>query len=77
VGVTPGVGIDVDTVAMLCESVDEGDDTGSTGKDGAHCLKAQIGSDHGGAVLMSAVDDVVEEVGSAGVAGQIPKLVQD
>jgi hypothetical protein len=23
--VTPGVGIDVDTVAMLCESVDEGD----------------------------------------------------
>lgn len=77
VGVAPGVGVDVDTVAMLCESVDQSNDTGRAGKDAAPLFEAQVGGDHSGAAFMSATDDVVEEVGGAGVAGQIPKLVQD
>ena len=76
-GVAPGVGIDVDAVAVLCKSVDEGNNAGSAGKDSAPLLEAQVGGDHGGAVFMSATDDVVEEVGGASIAGQIPKLVQD
>lgn len=38
----PGVGIDVDDVAVLSEPIDEGAQAGRVVKDGAHCLNARL-----------------------------------
>src|ERR1700694_1442349 len=61
--VAPGVGVDVDDMAVLGEAVDEGCDAGSTGEDGAPLLVGEVGADDGGALLVAATDEVVEQVG--------------
>ena len=74
---TPGVGVDVDGVAVLSKAVHQGDDAGGAGKDGAPLFEGEVGADDGGALFVAAADDLVEQVGGTGVAGQIAKLVQD
>ena len=73
----PGVGVDIDGVAVLSEAVDEGDDAGGAGEDGAPLLEGEIRGDDRRAVLMAAADDVIEEVGGAVIAWEIAKLVED
>jgi len=41
-GVAPGVGVDVDAVAVLGEAVDEGADAGGARKDGAPLLEGEV-----------------------------------
>jgi hypothetical protein len=77
VAVAPGVGVDVDLVAVLGEAIDEGDDTGGTREDGPPLFEGQVGGDDRGAVLVAAADDVEEDVGGAAVAGQVAELVED
>jgi len=61
VGGAPGVGVDVDAVAVLGEAVDEGADTSGAGEDGSPLLESQVGRDDDAALLVPAADDVVEE----------------
>lgn len=73
----PGVGVDVDGVAVLGEAIDEGYDTRGAGKDGTPLLECEVGGDHRRALLVTTADDVIEEVGGAIVARQIPEFVED
>jgi hypothetical protein len=72
VGVAPGVGFDVDLVAVLSKSVDEGDDASGAGEGVAPLLEGEIGRDDRRALLVATADDVVEDVSRSGIAGQIP-----
>ena len=73
----PGVGVNVDAVAVLGEAVDESADAGRTGEYAAQLLEGEVGGDDGGTVFVTAADDVVEDVGGAVVTGQIAELVED
>jgi hypothetical protein len=77
VAVAPGVGVDVDLVAVLSKAVDEGDDAGGAGEDGAPLLEGQVGGDDRGSMFVAAADDVEEDVGRAAVAGQVAEFVKD
>jgi hypothetical protein len=59
VGLAPRVGVDGETMAVLVEAVDEGDDAGGAGEDGAPLLEGEVGGDDRGALLVAAADDVV------------------
>jgi len=54
----PGVGVDVEDVAVLNEAVDESSDAGGAGKDRAPALEGELGADDGGALEVAAADDV-------------------
>jgi hypothetical protein len=58
----PGVGVDVDGVAVLCEAVDEGHDTRGAGEDSAPLLEGQICGDDSRALLVTPADDVVQKI---------------
>jgi hypothetical protein len=51
VAFSPGVGVDGEAVAVLVEAVDEGDDAGGAGEDGAPLLVGEVGGDDRGALL--------------------------
>ena len=71
----PGIGVDVDDLAMLGKAVDESDDASGARKDGAPLLVRQVGGDDGGFGFVPATDDVVQEVGRSAVAGQVSEFV--
>lgn len=71
-----GLGVDVEDVAVLGEAVDERAEAGGVVEDGPPLLVSEVGRDHDGALLVSAADDVEEEVGRSGVAGDVSELVQ-
>ena len=48
VGLAPGIGVDVDDVAVLGDAIDEGHDAGRARKDCAPLLVGQVGRDDGG-----------------------------
>jgi hypothetical protein len=73
----PGVGVDVDLVAVLGEAVDESDDAGGAGEDGAPLFEGKVGRDDRRAVLVAAADDFEEDVGGAAVAREVAELVED
>ncbi len=50
---TPGLGVDVDDMAMLDEAVDERRDAGGAGKHRAHCRKRQVRRDDDGPHLVA------------------------
>src|SRR5580693_10047673 len=66
--VAPGVGVDVDDVAVLGESVDEGAEAGGVSEDGAPLLVREVGGDHDRPGLVPLAHDAEEQVGGAGVA---------
>ena len=68
VGVAPGVGVEVDGVAVLGEAVDQGADARGVVERRGPRLVSEVGCDHDGASLVSAADDVEEQVGGAAVA---------
>src|SRR5262245_60361671 len=75
VRLAPGLGGDVELVAVLVEGIDQRGDAGSAREHGAPLLERQIRGDHGGSMVMSPTDDVVEHVGGAAVARDIAQLV--
>src|SRR5580693_3596753 len=75
--VAPGIGVDVDDVAVLGESVDEGAEAGGVSEDGAPLLVREVGGDHDRPRLVPLAHDAEEEVGGARVAGDVSQLVQD
>jgi len=64
-------------VAVLREAVDEGDDAGCAWERGPPMLEAEVGRDDRRALLVAPADDVVEDVGGAGVTRQVAELVED
>ena len=62
-------------MAVLGEAIDEGDDAGGPGEDGAPLLEGEVRRDDRRDALVAATDDVVEDVGGAAVARQIAQLV--
>ena len=74
--VAPGVSEDLDAVAALSEAVNEGDDAGSAGEDGAPLLESQVGSDDRRGAFVTAADEVIEDLGSTAITGQVAELVE-
>ena len=62
---------------MVGEAVDEGDGAGGVGEDGVPLLEGQVGGEEQGAVLVAAADELEEEVGGAGVVGEVSDLIDD
>ena len=63
---------DLDVVG---QAVDEGDGAGGVGEDGVPVFEGQVGGDEQGAVLVTAADELEEEVGGPCVIGEISHLV--
>jgi hypothetical protein len=57
------------------ESVDEGDDGGGVGKDLAPGGKGLVGGEQDRALEVSAGDDLEEQVGVAGIVGEVADLI--
>ena len=72
----PGVGVDVDAVAVLREAVDERETQAAPGRRVPHCLNARLVLMTSRPVFVPAADDVVEEVRGA-AARQVADLVED
>jgi len=70
----PGVGVDVDNVTVLGESVDERDDAGGSGEHGAPLFEREVRGDDRRSLLVPTVDQGVEQVGGLAVARQISNL---
>ena len=74
----PGVGVDVDDVAVLGEAVDESDDAGGAGEHGgAPLFEREVRGDDRRALLVATIDEGVEQVGGLAVARQVADLVED
>ena len=56
----PGIGLDIEHVAVLDEAVHEGRDACGTGKHRPPLLERQVGGDDRRALLMALAGDVVE-----------------
>jgi len=73
----PGVGVDVDDVAVLSEAIDEGTQAGGVGEDVAPLLVGEVGGEDDGALLVTATDDPEEKIGCACIAGNVSELIED
>ena len=73
----PGLGIDVDHMAMLDEAIDEGRNASGAGKHRAPLSKRQVGRDDNRSGFVPPTDDVVEQVCRSVVARQVADLVED
>ena len=56
--------LDEEDLDVVGQAVDEGDGAGGVGEDGVPVLEGQVGGDEQGAVLVTAADELEEEVGS-------------
>ena len=62
---------------MLDKAVHKRSDTGGSRENSAPELEGQIRRDDKRPVLVPATDDIVEQVGSATVTGQVAKFIND
>ena len=60
--VAPGLGVDIEDVAVLSEAVDEGAETRGVVKDRAPLLEGEVGRDDDGARFVATTDDVKEQI---------------
>jgi hypothetical protein len=75
--VSPGVGVDVEGVAVLSEAVDQGAEARGIVEHGAPLLVSEIGGQDDRAFFVSATDDVKQQIGGPAVARDISKFVQN
>ena len=75
--VAPGIGIDVEEMAMLGEAVDECAEAGGIVEHRAPLLEREIGSDYDGFGFMPTADDMKEQICSTAVAGDVSEFVQN
>ena len=73
----PGVGVDVEDVAVLSKAVDECAEAGGVAEDGGPLFVREVGGDDDRAVLVPVADDPEEQVGGVGVASEVSKLIDD
>ena len=70
-----GIALDVDELAAMDEPIDDGDDGSRVGEDLSPFSKRLVCGDEKGLVLVPARDDLKEQIGVAGVVGQISQLI--
>src|SRR5580704_6931707 len=75
--VAPGVGVDVEGVAVLSKAVDQSAETRGIVEHGAPLLVGKIGRQNYRSLFVSSTDDMKQQVSSATVARHIPELVQN
>ena len=68
---------DLDHDGVVQQAVQQGCGDDVVAEDGAPVLEAAIGGEHGGALLVAGVDQLEEQVGAAGVNGQVADLIDD
>jgi hypothetical protein len=59
------------------QAVDERDGAAGIGEEGRPVGEGQVGRQHQTLAFIPSADDLKEEVGGAGIVGEIPELVQD
>ena len=76
-GLAPAIAaaLDDEDLDVVGQTVDEGDGTGGVGEDGVPVLKGQVGGDEQGAVLVTAADELEEEVGGTRVVAEVADLI--
>jgi len=62
-------------LGVVDEAIDERGGGGGVGKDGRPVAEGQVGRYHETAFFIPAADDLKEEIGSAGVVGEIADLI--
>jgi hypothetical protein len=65
---------DLDDGGVVREAVDEPDGAGGVGEDRVALAKGGIGGKHDGLLFVATRDDLEEEVGGAGIVGQVADL---
>ena len=68
---------DADEQALVDEPVGDGGGGGGVVEELAPVLEGEIGGDDGGGALIAAIEDLVEEVGAAGIEGEVAQLVDE
>src|SRR5688572_19791840 len=72
----PGLALDVDEEAAVDEAVGDGGGGGGVVEELSPVLEGQVGGDDGGGALVAAIEDLVEQVGAAGVEAQVAQFVE-
>jgi hypothetical protein len=75
--VVPRRADDLDTITVLGEAVDERDQARGSREGVSPLLAGEICRDDRRALLVATADDVVEDVGGAGIARQVTELVEN
>ena len=60
---------------VVGQSVNQGDGARGVGKDGVPALERQVGGDQQGAVFVATADELEDQVGGAGVVGEVSELI--
>ena len=60
---------------MMGETIQQRDDGSGVWKDQVPVLEGTIGRDENGTVLITAVDDLVEQISSMSVVGEVTDLI--
>ena len=76
-GLAPAIAptFDEEDLDVVSQAVDQGDGAGGVGEDGVPVLERQVGCDEQGAVLVTTADELEEQVGGAGVVGEVAQFV--
>ena len=76
-GLAPAIAptFDEEDLDVVSQAVDQGDGAGGVGEDGVPVLERQVGCDEQGAVLVTTTDELEEQVGGAGVVGEVAQFV--
>ncbi len=60
---------------MVGEAVDQCRDAAGVGEDGGPVLEGEVGRDDDGFLLVATRDDLEEEIGGAGIVGEVADLI--
>ncbi len=70
------IAFDHGDVGVMSEPIDEGDDAGGVGENGRPVFEGEIGRDEDRSILLiTRIDDLVEQIGSVVVVGEVAHLV--
>ena len=72
-----GVAVDCDDLGVVDKTIDQGGDAGRGGKDVAPFGERTIGRHQGAFVLVTARDELIQQIGMAVRVGEISDLVDD
>ena len=68
--------LDLDDDGMVRQSVQQGRGDDVIAEDSAPVLEATIGGEDSGAFLVAGIDQLEEQVGAAGLQGQVTDLIE-
>ena len=67
--------LDGEDLGVVDEAIDQGDDAGGVGEDLAPFCERAVGGDHGALVLVTAADELEQQIGMAVGIGEVADLV--